>query len=334
MLQRLCESFQYAGVLNRAATEPDPYMRLCLVSAFCIGGYAQSIHRTLKFFNPLLSETFELIDNELNLRYYAEQVSHHPPITAFWAEGDGYTFYSNSNSESKLRITGYFEFQPTAKAYVNFSNFDETISFTKPKTIVRNLIMGQMYIDTAGKSILTNNNGDVCEIEFLEKSGNVIGDLKGEAKDENGTVKYKLEGNWLSHLEVTNVDTGKKERIWEKFPVPGNEEDRYFFTEFAANLNNLTEEMKSKLPPSDTRFRPDQRFLEIQNIDMAGKEKHRLEEKQRATRKEREKNKLHYKPIYFEETYDDLTGELIYMYKGGYFEDRQRKDFSKFYDIY
>ena len=54
------------------------------------------------------------------------------------------------------------------------------------------------------------------------------------------------------------------------------------------------------------------------------------EEKQRAVRKDRDKNKTKVKPLYFEETYDDTTGELIYLYKGGYFEDRQNKNFSKF----
>ncbi len=334
MLQRICENFQYAAVLNRAAKEPNPYMRLSLVAAFLVGGYATSIYRTLKFFNPLLSETFEFVDNELNCRYYSEQVSHHPPITAYYAEGDGYTLYSNTESKSSLRITGYFEFEPLALTYVKFSNFNEVITYTKPKSIVRNLIMGKMYIDTVGCATVSNRNGDACNLEFIEKSGNNVGIFKGEVKDENGDLKMKIEGSWCSHMDVINVETGEKQRIWERFIVPGKEEDRYFFTEYAANLNNLTEEMKKSLPPSDTRFRPDQRYLEMQDIDMAGKEKNRLEEKQRATRKYRETNKIKYKPIYFQETYGDLGGDPIFIYKGGYFEDRQRKDFSKFQDIY
>jgi len=45
------------------------------------------------------------------------------------------------------------------------------------------------------------------------------------------------------------------------------------------NLNNLPEEMKGKLPRSDSRFRTDQRALEENNIELATEEKHRLEEK-------------------------------------------------------
>jgi hypothetical protein len=46
--------------------------------------------------------------------------------------------------------------------------------------------------------------------------------------------------------------------------------------------------MKAVLPRSDSRLRPDQRALEENNIDLATKEKTRLEEKQRAARTWRE----------------------------------------------
>lgn len=335
MLQRLCENFQYSQLLNRAAKEPNQFMRLCLIGAFCIGGYALNIHRTLKFFNPLLSETFEYIDNDLNIRYYAEQVSHHPPISACFAEGDGYTFYTNTNAQSKLRMNGSIEFQPIGRTYVHLDNFDEMITFTKPKAIVKNLIMGKMYLDAFGKVIVNNNStGDVCELELFEKSGETQGRIYGETKDFEGNVRLIIEGNWLSHLDVIDPITKKRENIWKINPIPGDPEERFYFTDFAINLNNITDELKNSLPKSDSRYRPDQRALEAQNYELAASEKHRLEEKQRTVRKEREKTKYKYQPIYFEETYDDLSGELIYLYKGGYFEDRKKKDFSKFYEIY
>lgn len=46
--------------------------------------------------------------------------------------------------------------------------------------------------------------------------------------------------------------------------------------------------MVSLLPITDSRFRPDQRALEFGDEDLAGDEKHRLEEKQRARRRQME----------------------------------------------
>lgn len=334
MLQRLCENFQYAYVLNRAAKDPNPYMRLALAGAFCVGGYALHIHRTLKFFNPLLSETYEYIDNDMNFRYYAEQVSHHPPISACYAEGDGYNIYTNTHAESKLRLNGSIEFHPMGRTYITLPNFNEIITFTKPKAIVHNLIMGKMYVDAFGKVIVNNNNGDTCEMELFPESKKEQGKIYGEAKDEDGNVRLIIEGNWLSHLDVIDPETNVRQTIWNLNKIEGDPEENFYFSDFVINLNNLTDEMRGKLPPSDSRFRPDQRCLEMQDYDKAAAEKHRLEEKQRTTRKEREKKKMKYKPLYFEESYDDLTGELVYLYKGDYFEDRENMKFDKFYDIY
>ncbi len=341
MLQRFCECFQYAALLNRAAKDPNPYIRMALCAAFTISSFAFNIYRTLKFFNPLLSETYEYIDNDLNFRFFAEQVSHHPAITACFAEGEGYTFYANSNSAYKfMLLKGCLEFTPLGKSYHTFENFNnEVISISKPKTVCRNLIMGKMHLDTHGKIIVNNQNtGDNLEIDIQEESKKECGNFLGEAKDILGNSCLKLEGNIHSHMDIIYEDklTGKeiRERIWNKFIIEGDEEARFYFTDFVCNLNNLTEDLKKILPPSDSRFRPDQRALEHQDIDLATREKLRLEDKQRVRRKENEKLKVKHQPLYFEETYDDLTGEMIYRYKGNYFDDRAAKRFDQFLDLY
>lgn len=44
-------------------------------------------------------------------------------------------------------------------------------------------------------------------------------------------------------------------------------------------MNQLDEDMKKYLPPTDTRRRGDQRYMEEGKMDLAAAEKHRLEEK-------------------------------------------------------
>lgn len=56
------------------------------------------------------------------------------------------------------------------------------------------------------------------------------------------------------------------------------------------NLNNLTQDMLPKLPPTDSRLRTDQRAYEYGDVDLAASEKNRLEEAQRTRRKEEEKS--------------------------------------------
>ena len=62
----------------------------------------------------------------------------------------------------------------------------------------------------------------------------------------------------------------------------------YNFTYFTLQLNYLPPGLKERLPPSDSRLRPDQRALEEGDLIKAASEKARLEDKQRKMRKERE----------------------------------------------
>ena len=336
MLQRLCENFQYADLLNKAAKETDPFLRIAYIAAYNIGGHAIHPLRTLKFFNPLLGETFEYVDLDMSFRFFAEQVSHHPAISACYVEGENWDFYSNSNSKHGFLLTkGAFEVRNIGRSFINIKSFNEQYSYTRPKVLVRNIIMGTMIVDVLDTFQVNNHNtGDTCEITYFPMNEPKNGDhgvFKGVIRDYLEVEKIKIEGNWQSHMDI--IYKGERKRIWTKDNTDTYE--NYYFTNFSSNLNNISEELKSTLPPTDSRLRPDQRALENHNLELAANEKNRLEENQRARRKENEKKK-NYKslPVYFRETYDDLTGELIYEFNGKYWEDRKNKNYSNLIEIF
>ena len=99
-------------------------------------------------------------------------------------------------------------------------------------------------------------------------------------------------------------------------------------------LNYLTEELKKVLPPTDTRFRPDLRAYENGDSKFASKEKKRLKEKQKKTRKFLKEKKLVRKPIYFASSTNSETNETNYIFTGKYWEDRQKGNWNKLADIY
>ena len=346
MIQRFAEVFQYTGLLNRAAKESKPYLRIALVAAFCVAGFNNNVFRNTKFFNPILGETYELIDNELGFRYFGEQVSHHPAISAMHVEGIDYKIYSNTNAKSRFDLlANSLYFEPIGCTFVKFANFNnELISYTKPDAVVRNIMFGQMMMDTAGRSVITNHtNGDTVELNFFDKGKPTADDqgvIVGELRDIDGVEKMKFSGNWKSHLMITYRDEENNEvteTIWKTNLTQDSIEDhekKYFFSDYAINLNNDDPALLKTLPRTDSRLRPDQRALEYQDIELASKEKHRLEEKQRARKKDDDKHKRIYKPLYFTETYDDLTGELVYIYSRDYWEDKKNGKLDHFQDIY
>ena len=326
MLQKLCENFQYASLLNKAAYEDNPYKRLAYSTCFCIGGFSMNIYRAKKFFNPILYETFEYIDNDLNYRYFSEQVSHHPAISALYGEGDGWKIYTNNNAKVKFFLNGSMQVEAIGRSYINFERYNDNIVYTKPFINVQNLIFGTMYLQINGKFKVINDEGDICEVNILPSKGIESGKMRGSIKDINGNLKYNLEGDWLNKIKIINPETKNEEILWEI--IPWENQENYYYQPITFDLNNLTEEMKSKLPHTDSRFRPDQRLMESQKIDEAAIEKERLENKQRNARKIDQKNGVIHKPIFFDETYDDITGELMYVYKGNYFDKRNSHDFS------
>ena len=52
-------------------------MRILKVAAFAVSGYASSVARPCKPFNPLLGETYEADFPDRRIRFFAEKVSYH-----------------------------------------------------------------------------------------------------------------------------------------------------------------------------------------------------------------------------------------------------------------
>ena len=46
----------------------------------------------------------------------------------------------------------------------------------------------------------------------------------------------------------------------------------------AVQMNNISDKLKAKLPPTDTRLRPDLKAWEAADLDLATREKERLED--------------------------------------------------------
>jgi hypothetical protein len=98
MLQKFAEVMEYQDLLVKANSVEDEALRLIYVAVFILGQYhASGTHRVAKPFNPILGETFEL--DAPDFRYFAEQVQHHPPVSACYASNKNrdYEYWSNSH---------------------------------------------------------------------------------------------------------------------------------------------------------------------------------------------------------------------------------------------
>jgi hypothetical protein len=74
--------------------------------------------------------------------------------------------------------------------------------------------------------------------------------------------------------------------------------------------------------------------MEDGEYDFAATEKHRVEEKQRAKRRDREAKGEEFEPKWFTKAKCEVTGEEYWVYNGQYWRCRERRDWSACEDIF
>ena len=320
-LQRINEHLEYQDLLRMANKCMDPNLRLAYVFAHSYMMFTNTVKRVNKTFNPLLGETYEYINKDL--RCVMEQVSHHPPIAAYHAESNDYTLTGNFIMITELKLTS-FKMVPTGETTVILKATDERFSLTKPKSALYNYMLGKMYVWYEGPmECINHDTKDKLEVIFQKKGWTSKGDylVDGFIYDEDGKEVYKIEGNWKDSLHMIDSKTKEMTKICSKRPEPENAEKKYNFTQFAIQSNYLPVDLLPYLPPTDSRFRPDMRGYEFGNIELASKEKLKLEDGQRQRRKLMQETNKEWKPKWFD---IEVNGKDIKTkYKGEYWKARE-----------
>uniref|UniRef100_A0A3P9IJE2 Oxysterol-binding protein n=1 Tax=Oryzias latipes TaxID=8090 RepID=A0A3P9IJE2_ORYLA len=307
MLQRLCEELEYSELLDRAANTHDPYERMMFIATFVVSGYASSFYRTGgKPFNPILGETFECNRPDKGFRFVAEQVSHHPPISACHAESKNFVFWQDVRCKNKFWGKS-LEIVPVGTTHVTLPGFGDHYEWNKVTSCIHNILSGQRRIEHYGEISIKNSNSDICQckITFIKTSywSSRVNEVEGTITDNKGKVIHRIFGKW--HEAVFCGDPPSAKCIWRANAMPVNHEQYYGFTKFAIELNELDPSLTPLLPPTDTRLRVDQRLLEEGNLEAAEEQKQRIEQLQRDRRKVLEDNKEVHQPKFFSKSKDD-----------------------------
>ncbi|XP_058747713.1 oxysterol-binding protein-related protein 1C-like isoform X2 [Vicia villosa] len=338
-LQKCCEEMEYSYLLDRAyewGRRGNTLMRILNVAAFAVSAYASTDGKICKPFNPLLGETYEADFPDKGFRFISEKVSHHPTIVACHCEGTGWKFWADSNLKSKFWGRS-IQLDPVGILTLEFDD-GEVFQWSKVTTSIYNLILGKLYCDHYGTMRIQGNGAYSCKLKFKEQS--IIDrnprQVQGIVQDRNGKTLATLIGKWDDSMYYVNGDYGGKGKGYEslseahllwKRSKPPKFPTRYNLTRFAITLNELTPGLKEKLPPTDSRLRPDQRYLENGEYEMANSEKLRLEQRQRQAGKMQASG---WEPQWFAK--DKSSG--TYRYVGGYWEARQQRNWNSCPNIF
>ncbi|KAK3026065.1 hypothetical protein RJ639_042557, partial [Escallonia herrerae] len=337
-LQKCFEDLEYSYLVDRAlewGKQGNDLMRILNIAAFAVSSYASTEGRQCKPFNPLLGETYEAEYPDKGLRFFSEKVSHHPMVVACHCEGRGWKFWADSNLKGKFWGRS-IQLDPVGVLALQFED-GETFEWSKVTTSIYNIILGKIYCDHYGTMRINGSGIYSCKLKFKEQS--IIDrnphQVHGFVQDNRtGEKVAMLLGKWDEAMYYVLGDPTTKPKgydpmteavlLWER--GKSITKTRYNLTPFAISLNELTPGLLEKLPPTDSRLRPDQRHLENGEYELANAEKLRLEQLQRQARKLQERG---WRPRWFQKDEDGC-----YRYVGGYWEAREKSNWDGIPDIF
>ncbi|KAK4779638.1 hypothetical protein SAY87_015744 [Trapa incisa] len=337
-LQKCFEDLEYSYLVDRASEwgkQGNDLMRILNIAAFAVSGYASTEGRQCKPFNPLLGETYEADYPDKGLRFFSEKVSHHPMVVACHCEGRGWKFWADSNLKGKFWGRS-IQLDPVGVLTLQFED-GETFQWSKVTTSIYNIILGKIYCDHYGTMRIKGSGNYSCKLKFKEQS--IIDrnphQVHGFVQDNRtGEKVAMLVGKWDEAMYYVLGDSIQKPKgydpmteavlLWER--DRHTTKTRYNLSPFAISLNEIVLGSLEKLPPTDSRLRPDQRHLENGEYELSNAEKLRLEQLQRQARKMQERG---WQPRWFRKDEDGC-----YRYLGGYWEAREHKNWDGIPDIF
>lgn len=340
LLQRLAEQLEYSHLLDSAAefSHADNEERLIYVAAFAIASFSSNRHKeraVRKPFNPMLGETFELV-SEKGFRFLAEKVSHHPMRMAFQGEATEWSI-SQAPCPTQKFYGKSAELIADGRVRVVFHRTGEHFSWMQTTSFLRNVIAGEKYVEPVGTMTIKNETTGQRAVATFKAGGMFAGrteDVAVQVYDQHGNESsQQLVGKWTSSLSISsNGKEGKQ--IWHVGSLVDGASSRYGFTTFAATLNEITSIEKGKLPPTDSRLRPDQKAAEQGDFDSAEQIKVQLEDAQRKRRKQLEDEGIKFTPKWFTKVDGADDAWHLNTGKDGYWERRGKGDWSGVIDVF
>lgn len=305
ILQKYAEAFEYTELLDNAIDGSDPehtgekILRVAAFAASSLAAFRLKVRATRKPFNPLLGETYELVREDKGFRMISEKVLHKPPVFAMFVELD---LWLISYAAAPLQKFWGKTYEITTKGIVRLTvkSSGEVFTWQNPTSLLKNIIAGEKYTEPLQPITVKLSSGERAVVEFA-KGGMFSGrseDLVIKAFDSRKKqFPDSVIGKWTDCMTLKTKNTEKV--IWSAGKLLPQAEQKYGFTEFAGLLNKITPIEDGKLPPLDSRLRPDMRVYEAGNVEKAEVLKNKLEEDQRARRRVLQEKGTVHKPHFF-----------------------------------
>uniref|UniRef100_A0A8C6FW29 Oxysterol-binding protein n=1 Tax=Moschus moschiferus TaxID=68415 RepID=A0A8C6FW29_MOSMO len=311
-LNKLSDYYYHADLLSRAALEEDAYSRIKLVLQWYLSGFYKKPKGIKKPYNPILGETFRCCwfhpQTNSHTFYIAEQVSHHPPVSAFHVSNRKDGFCISGSITAKSRFYGNsLSALLDGKATLTFLNRAEDYSLTMPYAHCKGILYGTMTMELGGRVTIECEKSSLqAELEFKLKpffgGSTSINQISGKITSGE-EVLARLTGHWDREVFIKEEGRGGAELFWN----PSEEVRGQRLKRYTVLLEEQTELESERLWQRVTRA------ISEGDQHKATQEKFSLEEAQRQRARERQQSLVPWTPQLFH--LDPDTQEWRYRYE-------------------
>lgn len=297
MLERITDFMSHPDLIFGAENCDDPEERFTRILQYYLAGWHIKPKGVKKPYNPVLGEFFRCrydYPNGTQGFFVAEQVSHHPPISAFF-------YISPAN---RVCIVG--ELRPKSKFLGNSVSTtmegenritlmgvpdDGEYVVTMPNMYARGILFGKMVLELGDTCVVKNQKNRLfCDLEFKTKgffSGtyNAIAGRVRRGNSDTGEVS----GRWSHVMEFKSIKSGSKRVLFDAAKDGQNIAPKY------------VPDIEQQEPYESRRLWKDlTQAIEERNMERATEAKSAVEDAQRELRRKREESGEKFVPRYFE----------------------------------
>jgi len=241
-----------------------------------------------KPFNPVIEEThlcWVQHDEDDFSEFIGEQVSHHPPVSAFVV----------CNRKHGIKISGSVTFQvgfgtncasvmTGGKVTIETNKEKYTMTKCMPDMMVNNVVWGEKYLMWHGGVTITSDTGYTADVELREEDHRNL--ISGKFNDPDGNLIYTISGIAGKSTFIQKPDQQDKQLLIDITKCKENLIS-YIPTEALDPLSTL----KIWVPVKDA--------IVVNDLDRADQEKKIIEADQRVRESQKLKDGLKYEGQYF-----------------------------------
>ncbi|EDO35914.1 predicted protein, partial [Nematostella vectensis] len=316
-LDKLSDFYYHTDILSRAACEENPYSRMKEVIRWYLSGFYKKPKGLKKPYNPIIGEMFRCYwqhPQGSRTFFVSEQVSHHPPVSAFYVSNrqDGFVINGAILAKSKFYGNSSSAILDGA-ATLALLRFGEEYTMTMPYAHCKGILIGTLTMELGGTvTINCEKTGYKAEIEFKLKP---FWKKSGESNYIAGKIIMgketlcKIEGKWDGEIVITDLKASNAivNLFWEPTPEIRSQRLKRHLVDYSTQGEFESEKLWIGVSNA----------IKAADQEGATREKFSLEEAQRKGHRERKEQGVDWVPRLFERdpSAPEAINRWVYKYR-------------------